>query len=88
MIRVTDSIKLIIRGENNPLPVVDLFVLRDWIGGRFPQYRDSFKMFLFANEEGKKELFISTNSKLANILLYYVLHHSGEKMIFKNPKNF
>ena len=45
-------------------------------------------MFVFTNEEGEKELFVRTGDRLATMLVYYVLHHMGERIIFKNPKHF
>ena len=62
--------------------------MQGWIGKRFPAFKNTLEMFLFTNDDGEKELFVRTGDKLATMLVYYVLHHAGEKMIFKNPKHF
>jgi len=82
---VTNYVRLELRNEKNG---VDSNTLREYVRQLEREFAGG-RLSLYSYEVGQRKLeyYLSTDSKISLLFLYFSLNHHGEKASLKNPFN-
>ena len=84
MIGITESLKLEYTTDLQEVVDKDLPFLQDWVDKTFGPNMANLRLWTVNNPDGPKDIYIKTEHKACNVLLYLVLNHNYQKAVLKN----